>query len=168
VALVMGSLALLAWLLVPGTDLRMGRLPVARAAALNARPAPPPPSRQAYAVLGEALPETPITEEGILVILRAMDEARARLDGEGSHQEQALRVSEPWRTRIHGPFTLQLENAGGVILEVAGHRIRHGCNLGETWTGAFDAGGQWVIPRPAEPKAPPNPPETLPPEGRSP
>jgi hypothetical protein len=106
-------------------------------------------------VLGELLPEAPLNEQGILVSLRAMDTCEVKLESGVGEPPQArtLRVSEPWRFRVKGPFSLALDNAGVVNVEVAGQRIPHGQNVGEAWTGQFDAEGHWL--RPPQPPAPP-------------
>jgi hypothetical protein len=49
---------------------------------------------------------------------------------------------------VKGAFSLFLENAGVVNVEVAGLRIPHGQSVGETWTGRFDAEGRWLKPAP--------------------
>ena len=55
--------------------------------------------------------------------------------------------------RVKGPFTLSLDNAGVVSVEVAGHSIRHGQSVGEPWTGRFGADGQWLRTAPPLPVA---------------
>jgi transcriptional regulator with XRE-family HTH domain len=157
----LASIAVLLWLVVPGP--RLGRRPgrlgqaVLHSATL---PPPPPPASGPYPVLGELLPEAPVTEAGIHVSLRALDTCEARIQGsDGTQLQHTLRVSEPWRLRVKGPFTLSLDNAGVVAVEVAGHRILHGQSVGASWTGAFDAQGQWQKPEPppVPSGAPPNP-----------
>ena len=59
-------------------------------------------------------------------------------------------IAEPWRLRVKGPFTLLLDNAGVVNVEVAGRRIPHGQSVGETWAGRFDGEGRWLRPAPPE------------------
>jgi len=156
--------AVLLWLLVPGRGLR-SKIP----ATENARsqgPAPsytPAPVSGPFPVLGEVLPEVPITEEGIRVSLRAMDTCEARIKSESGVQTHSLRVSEPWRIRVKGPFTVTLDNAGVVEIEVAGRRIQHGRIVGESWTGAFGADGlQLLPPKPKIESPPPTAPETEP------
>jgi transcriptional regulator with XRE-family HTH domain len=165
--LTVGCAGLLAWLLIPGPDLRRGALP---AAAREAAPLPPQvqqaPSgeRQAYPVLGEVMPEAPRTEEGTLVSIRVLDACRAHITGEGLERSRDLRVSEPWRLRIKGPFTLALDNAGVATVEVGGRRIRHGQSVGEPWTGKFGADGQWLRTAPPIPDAATGPETEAPPE----
>lgn len=160
-ALMAGSIALLAWLVVPGRDLKRSIPPggLSRQRPEASRPwvrqAPTGP----YPVLGEVLPEAPINEQGVLVNLRSLDGAEARITGEnGLELHQTLRVSEPWRLRVKGPFTLSLDNAGVVAVEVANRPIPHGRNVGEPWTGSFSAEGAWLLPaaKPGE-EAPPAP-----------
>jgi hypothetical protein len=115
-------------------------------------------------VLGELLPEAPFNEQGALISLRSMDTCDVRLEplpeGGGPVQVRTLRVSEPWRLRVKGPFILRLDNAGVVNVEVAGVRIPHGQNVGEAWAGSFDAEGRWLRPVPPPPAAPdPQPPD---------
>ena len=94
-----------------------------------------------------------------------MDTCEVRLEpapesGEPA-QTRTLRVSEPWRLRVKGPFTLSLDNAGVVNVEVAGVRISHGQNVGEAWSGRFDAEGHWLQPPPPPAPVPvePQPPD---------
>ena len=148
--LTVASVLLVLWLVVPGP--RLGRKPEPRLQGLQkaSLPPPPAPSTGLYPVLGELLPEAPLNEQGILVSLRAMDGCVVRLEplpgSEGQSQARTLQVSEPWRLRMKGPFSLQLENAGVVKLEVAGVSIRHGSSVGETWVGRFDERGRWLKP----------------------
>lgn len=162
--LTVGSAGLLLWLVVPGRSLKRAQVrPEVR--EMRASPALWVPKDPAgpYPVVGEVLPEIPVNEEGILVLLRAVDACEAQLQGPGPELlRRSLRVSEPWRLRVKGPFTLTLDNAGVVAVEVAGRRIRHGRNVGEAWSGAFGAAGEWVVPEPEAPKTPPTAPETDP------
>lgn len=162
--LTLASTLLVAWLVVPGP--RLGRkAPANPLAALqgNALPPPPPPSQAPYPVLGDMLPEAPINEQGILVSLRSLDACEARLEPDpatgGQPQARALRISEPWRLRMRGPFTLSLDNAGVVNVEVAGIRIPHGQSVGEPWVGRFDDQGRWLRPPRPDPEPVPGPPE---------
>lgn len=164
--LTVGSVLVAAWLVVPGPSLGRKAAPSYLTALPKATlPPPPPPSTSPYPVLGELLPEAPLNQEGILLSLRAMDTCEVRLEpapeSGGQAQTHTLRVSEPWRLRVKGPFSLTLDNAGVVYVEVAGVRIAHGQNVGEAWTGRFDAEGRWL--RPAPPPAPapvePQPPD---------
>lgn len=152
------SLAMLGWLLVPGPSLRQAK---ARPTWLTENPGPYipppiPPKDVPYPVLGELLPEAPVNEEGTLVVLRAQDQARALVEGEGGLKlEQALRVSDPWKLRLKGPFVLKVENAGVVRVEVAGRAVDHGATVGDSWEGRFDEkGALW---RPPPPKVEPEP-----------
>ena len=160
------SVLVAAWLVVPGP--RLGRKPAPSyltALPKGTLPPPPPPSTSPYPVLGELLPEAPLNEQGILVSLRSMDTCEVRLEpapeAGGQAQAHTLRVSEPWRLRVKGPFSLSLDNAGVVNVEVAGVRIPHGQNVGEAWTGRFDAEGRWLRPAPPPLPAPaaPQPPD---------
>lgn len=148
--LTLASAALVLWLVVPGPSLGRRTAPSYLIGFTRAPlPPPPPPAAGPYPVLGELLPEAPINEQGILVSLRAMDTCEARIAGEdGTRLQHTLRVSEPWRLRVKGPFTLDLDNAGVVGVEVAGVRIQHGQNVGSPWTGRFDAQGHWLKPAP--------------------
>ncbi|WP_257303182.1 helix-turn-helix domain-containing protein [Geothrix campi] len=164
--LTVASVLVALWLVVPGPSL--GRKPSASYLTTlpkSTLPPPPAPSTSAYPVLGELLPEAPLNDQGVLISLRSMDTCEVRLEpspesGEPT-QARTLRVSEPWRLRAKGPFTLSLDNAGVVNVEVAGVRILHGQNVGEAWSGHFDASGHWL--RPPAPPAPvpvePQPPE---------
>lgn len=155
------SVAVVLWLVVPGP--RLGRKPPPSYLTSLARPMPPPPpppTASAYPVLGELLPESPLNEQGILVSLRSMGECSVRIEPQpdlgGEIQVHTLRVSEPWRLRVKGPFTLLLDDAGVVNVEVAGRRIAHGGSVGESWTGQFDGEGRWLQPKlPALPAAAP-------------
>lgn len=143
--LTLGSGLLVLWLVVPGKDLRNRSLSLSqRTEPREAMPWQAPMNQGPYPVLGEVLPEAPLTEEGILVSLRTQDTCEALLRSENGELRQALRISEPWRLRVKGTFVLTLNNAGVVVVEVAGRRIRHGRNVGEAWTGRFDAQGLWL------------------------
>jgi hypothetical protein len=111
------------------------------------------------------LPEAPRTEQGLLVNLRAQDACEAVVESEGAQRlVRTLRVSDPWRLRVKGPFTLTLSNAGVVKVEVAGAPVPHGAAVGAAWTGRFDAEGRWL--KPPAPRSPQVAPET-PPGGES-
>lgn len=146
-AMTLATVAVLAWLLIPAKD--MSQLP-----AKNPQPPPmqqsrwlKPDSDQPYPVLGEVFPESPITDDGILISLRATDTCNARIVTEnGRTQIQVLRMSEPWKLRIKGSFTISLDNAGVVVAEIAGHKIQHGAIVGQHWSGSFDAKGNWLRP----------------------
>ncbi len=149
------SVLVLLWLVVPGPSL--GHKPPPSYLTVLAKPTlppPPAPSASPYPVLGELLPEAPLNEQGILVSLRAMDTCQVRIEPQtepgGPPLARTLRVSEPWRLRVKGPFTLRLDNAGVVNVEVAGHRIVHGQSVGEAWTGQFDEEGHWLKLAPPE------------------
>jgi len=154
-ALTVASVLVVLWLVVPGPSL--GRKPVPSDLAALTRPTlppPPAPSASPYPVLGELLPEAPLNDQGALVSLRALDTCNVKiepLEGPGGQPlARTLRVSEPWRLRVKGPFTLLLDNAGVVNVEVAGRRIPHGQSVGETWAGRFDGEGRWLRPAPPE------------------
>lgn len=172
-AITVGSVALLLWLVVPGPNLK--RALAAPAREVEARPAPWTPVEPAgpYPVVGEVLPEVPVNDEGVLISMRAMDPCEAVVQGlareqqgqpgaAGPAQRHTLRISEPWRLRMKGPFTISLDNAGVVALEVAGRHIRHGRNVGEPWLGRFGPLGEWIQPQEAAPQNPPTAPETDP------
>lgn len=166
-ALGLGSVALLAWLLIPGPSLRPDHLAASWLREVPRAPIPPPPPRAdvPYPVLGEMLPEAPRTEQGLLLNLRAQDACEALVEGEGGLRlTRTLRVSDPWRLRVKGPFRLSLSNAGVVKVDVAGAVIPHGAAVGAAWTGRFDAEGRWL--RPPAPKASEVAPE-VPPGGES-
>jgi transcriptional regulator with XRE-family HTH domain len=162
-ALSLGSVALFLWLVVPGRDIK-GNIPQRESrkgftpAAVWVPTSPPAP----YPVLGEVLPEAPVNAEGILLNLRAMDACGARVAGEGVDLAHALQVSEPWTLRVKGRFTLTLDNAGVVTVEVAGRRINHGGAVGEPWSGQFDEEGRWLLPPAAAPTLPLHVPQTDP------
>lgn len=149
------SVLLLVWLLVPGPSLR-GAKPAPAWLAEDPGPYVPPPApppQVPYPVLGEMMPEAPVTADGTLIVLRAQDVAPAWVEGEGAVKlEHTLKVSEPWKLRLRGAFVIHLENAGVVRVEVAGQGIPHGASVGESWEGRFDAKGQWQ--RPAPPRLP--------------
>jgi transcriptional regulator with XRE-family HTH domain len=161
------SALVVVWLVVPGPSL--GRKPAPSYLTTLPKatlPAPPAPSTAPYPVLGELLPESPLNEQGVLVSLRAMDTCDVRIEpppepiGELHLKPmvRTLRVSEPWRLRVKGPFVLILDNAGVVNVEVAGRHIAHGQSVGEAWTGRFDGEGRWLRPvPPVLPKGPPVP-----------
>lgn len=155
------SVVVVLWLVVPGP--RLGRKPPPNhlmALSKSALPPPPaPPASTPYPVLGELLPEAPQNEQGTLVSLRAMDTCEARIEPQseagGAAMVRDLRVSEPWRLRVKGPFVVRLDNAGVVVVEVAGHQVPHGQSVGEPWLGRFDSEGRWLRPpQPVLPGAP--------------
>jgi len=161
--LTLGSVALFLWLVIPGRDIKGGAghrelrntfTPM----AVWVPKTPPTP----YPVLGEVLPEAPVTAEGTLVSLRAMDACLGHIVAEGVDLSNPLRVSEPWILRVKGAFTLSLDNAGVVTVEVAGRRINHGRAVGEPWSAAFDAEGHLIPPVEETPKLPLHIPQTDP------
>jgi transcriptional regulator with XRE-family HTH domain len=170
-AITVGSLGLLLWLVVPGPSLkRAPRAEVVPAAAAGPAPWAPKAPSGPYPVVGEVLPEVPVNEEGVLVTMRAMDSCQAVVQALGGDpmaaaataQRHTLRVSEPWRLRVKGPFSIALDNAGVVALEVAGHRIRPGRTVGEPWLGKFGPTGEYLVPVEEGPRNPPTAPETDP------
>lgn len=169
-ALTAGSIGLLAWLVIPGPNLKRGSLneiqgqPPGLHKSLQPVAHPHLPLRGAnldYPVLGEMLPEVPRTEEGLLVSLRAQDASPVHIVADGLDEKRTLQVSEPWLLRVKGAFTITLDNAGVVSIEVAGRAIRHGQSVGETWVGRFNAEGQWIRSKPPE-EPPPTTPEVDP------
>lgn len=178
VALGLGSVALLAWLVIPGPSLRGRSTPAwLDNAPQRAVPPPPPKADGPNPVLGELLPEAPVTREGILVSLRAQDACDAEIVGaDGVKLARSLQVSDPWKLRVKAPFELSLSNAGVVQVEVAGEPVATGSSVGQPWSGRFDENGVWRRPRPqpvpAEPltqepapEQPPAPPEPAPDPG---
>ena len=162
----LASLALVAWLVVPGKDLR-DRMPTRAQVATPLTSAATLAKPQSaftgpYPVLGEVLPEAPVTPEGILVSLRAMDTCEARIVGEQTDQRHSMRISEPWIARAKGPFTLSLDNAGVVVVEVAGRRINHGRSVGEAWSATFGEDGMMRVAKDGTPGEPPSAPDTDP------
>lgn len=161
--LTLGCVALFLWLVIPGRDIKGSAAPRELRSGYTPMavwvPRTPP---TAYPVLGEVLPEVPITPEGTLVSLRAMDACLGRIEGEGVNHSMPLRVSEPWILRAKGAFTLSLDNAGVVTVEVAGRRINHGRAVGEAWSASFDAEGRLVLPLEESPKLPLHIPQTDP------
>ena len=150
VALGLGSVALLAWLVIPGRSLR-GKPEASWLAKAPAHLVPPLPPRAdgPYPVLGELLPDAPRTAEGLLLTLRAQDACDAEVVGaDGVKLARSLQVSDPWKLRVKGPFTLNLSNAGVVQIEVAGRPVASGASVGEAWSGRFDENGQWLRPKP--------------------
>lgn len=153
----LGSIALLAWLLIPGPSLRSRAQPSwMDKAPPRAVPPPPPRADGPYPVLGELLPEAPVTAEGLLITLRAQDACDAEVVGaDGVRLARSLQVSDPWKLRAKGPFTLTLSNGGVVQVEVAGRPVATGASVGESWSGRFDQNGIWL--RPAPPPVPKEP-----------
>lgn len=163
-ALTAGTILLVLWLVVPGRNLRHPH-PEAAIPEEHAVPARWVPSEPAglYPVVGEVLPEVPVNEEGVLITMRSQDTCDvtvAKDQDPGSAQKRSLRVSEPWRLRVKGPFSITLDNGGVVVLDVAGRRIRHGTAVGEPWTGRFGENGEWIVPEPVVSQNPPTAPET--------
>ena len=158
-----GSIALLAWLVVPGRGLK-SRIPATEISRSQGPSVSYVPAviKGPFPVLGEVLPEAPINEEGILVNLRAMDTCEAQITSSAGPLKHSMRVSEPWSLRVKGAFTLTLDNAGVVEIEVAGRRIQHGGNVGESWSGAFGADGLFVPPPKPKIVTLPTAPETEP------
>lgn len=165
-ALSAGTVLLVLWLVVPGRSLRQARprKPEADAAAAPLHWKPTEPSGP-YPVLGEVLPEVPVTEEGVLVSMRSQDACDVTIlrdQDPGAPQKRTLRVSEPWHLRVKGPFAITLDNAGVAVLDVAGRRIRHGAAVGEPWTGRFSENGEYLVPAAPAGKYPPSAPESDP------
>lgn len=146
-----GSIFLLFWLLVPVRKLKSDEkaihMPIPeRVTTLWVPQKKPGP----FPVMGELIPEKPINEEGILVILRALEPCQALILSQGTTQRHPLHVSVPINLRVKGPFSLNLDRAGSVKVEVAGKRISHGRSILESWTGEFDDLGNWMLPKTTE------------------
>lgn len=159
IVLAVGTLGMIAWLVLPGPSLRRQAAAAPAMPSAQAPVARPAAPSQAFPVLGEALPEAPRTEEGVLVVLRALDRCEARVQGEGLDLKRTLQVSDPWTLRVKGDLSIELDNAGVVSLEVAGKVIRHGHSVGERWSGRFNENGVWLRPSAPE-EAPPTSPDT--------
>jgi transcriptional regulator with XRE-family HTH domain len=152
VVMTIAVVLVLAWLLIPAKGLVQYSDKDTQKTAATATFWQKPDSDQPYPVLGEVFPESPITADGVLISLRATDFCNARIVIENRHeQNQTLRMSEPWKLRIQGPFVLSLDNAGVVVVEIAGHRIQHGVGVGQQWSGSFDSNGNWLRPLPRRP-----------------
>ncbi len=163
-AMTLGSIGLLAWLLIPVRNLK-GETESTPRMSLISVPATwkPPSSDQPYPVLGDVLPEAPLNDQGILVNLRSIDTCEVRIEyGEGQTLQHTLRISEPWHLRVKGPFTLHLDNGGVVNLEVGGRHIQHGASVATSWSGRFTEEGQWILPKNEGKTIPPTAPETTP------
>ncbi|WP_005034982.1 helix-turn-helix domain-containing protein [Holophaga foetida] len=156
----LAALALVLWLILPGPNIKRGIQEDRPTRADLPWTPQAPPSPSPFPVLGELIPEAGVTAEGVLVSLRTLDTCEARLQGPQTDQTRTLRVSEPWKLRVPGPFTLTLSNSGVVEVEVAGRRIRHPGEVGESWTGQFGGDGQAILPQPSPSEVPPTAPET--------
>ena len=142
-----GLVATLAWLLIPAKDISQSAAAESRTMLYSSSVWQKPANGQAYPVLGEVLPESPINADGVLVSLRATDACNASVAmANRSAQNQVLRTSEPWKLRIRGPFALHLDNAGVVAVEVAGRQIHHDVGVGLPWSGSFDENGELAQP----------------------
>jgi transcriptional regulator with XRE-family HTH domain len=139
------TVAVLCWLLIPASEIGLVAAKESTTTTQRGSVWKKPDSDVAYPVLGEVFPESPITKEGALVSLRATDTCEARIVTErGQELDQTLRMSEPWKLRVKGAFSLYLDNAGVVAAEVAGLKIQHGAGVGQHWSGTFDDHGNWV------------------------
>lgn len=161
VVLSLASVGALVWLFLPGPNLRNPKVEAPQRALRTADAAAPTPAAlvpgQTYPVLGEALPEAPRTDAGVLVSFRTQDACEARVQGEGLDLARALQVSQPWRIRVKGPFQVSLSNAGVVTLEVAGRTVPHGQSVGERWSGTFTSEALWQRPAPPVDEVPTRP-----------
>jgi len=168
ITMVAATVAMLAWLLIPARSIVQTMSKNESATDQHIVPWRKPVSDHPYPVVGEFLPDSPITEAGVLISLRATDTCTARIVMEsGEVKTQVLRMSEPWKLRIKGPFSLNLDNGGVVSVEIAGMIIHHNVGVGHQWTGYFDSVGNWqrnlsVQPRPVKPNLP-EPEESWPP-----
>ncbi|MDR2696879.1 MAG: helix-turn-helix domain-containing protein [Holophagales bacterium] len=167
IAMVVATVAVLAWLLIPAKSIIQTAAKNESESDQHMAPWHEPVSDQPYPVLGEVFPDSPITEDGVLVSLRATDTCTARIVMEsGQEQTQVLRMSEPWKLRVKGPFALHLDNGGVVAVEIAGSIVQHNVGVGHQWSGRFDGLGNWLRSPPAPPRpAKSNPPEAAPADG---
>jgi transcriptional regulator with XRE-family HTH domain len=148
VTMTTAAVATLCWLLIPANDISAVAAKESQAATAHVSVWKKTQSDLTYPVLGEVFPESPITKDGALVSLRATDTCDARIvTDRGQELEQTLRMSEPWKLRVKGAFSLHLDNAGVVAAEVAGVKIAHGAGVGQQWSGAFDDHGNWLQPK---------------------
>ena len=156
------SLILLLWLVMPGPNLKhqMHAEILKKEANLMTPSWRLKEPTSPYPVVGEVLPEVPVNSDGVIVSMRAMDTCEAIIKqckntGNSNNcpeQRRTLLVSEPWSLRVKGPFTIFLDNAGVVAIEVAGRRIRNGCTVGKSWLGQFGPNGEWLVPEDKLPK----------------
>jgi DNA-binding XRE family transcriptional regulator len=145
VAMTIGVVAMLGWLLIPAKDISRAADNGSQMQSADHAIWRKPESDQKYPVLGEVFPEPPITSDGVLISLKATDTCETRILAEdGQEHVQVLRMSEPWKLRVKGAFSLSLENAGVVAVEIAGAKIQHGVGVGQPWSGSFDALGNWI------------------------
>ena len=87
--------------------------------------------------------------------------AQGRRPGRLRPSSGTLRISEPWRLRVKGPFTIALDNGGVVALEVAGRSDPPGPTVGEPWKGRFGPHGRMARAGGRRPRTPrPRRPET--------
>jgi len=158
VAMTIGVVAMLGWLLIPAKDISRTADNGPQAQSADYAIWRKPESDQKYPVLGEVFPEPPITSDGVLISLRATDTCEAHiLIEEGQEHVQVLRTSEPWKLRVKGAFSLSLENAGVVAVEIAGAKVQHGAGVGQAWSGSFDALGNWIRTEPNSAQSPAKP-----------
>lgn len=155
------SLILLLWLVVPGPNLKRPLSAPGKESIPATLPYLAAKERiSLYPVAGEALPEVPVNVDGVIISIRAMDTCQATIKQckntsnfkDCFEEKRTLIVSEPWRLRVRGPFTIFLDNAGVVVIEVAGRRILTGCTVGESWSGHFGVNGEWLVPADKSPK----------------
>jgi transcriptional regulator with XRE-family HTH domain len=155
IAMTTATVAMLAWLLIPAKGISQAATAENQNSSEQGAVWQKTATDLPYPVLGEMLPETPITSEGVLISLRATDTCTAGIITEKGELSQPLRMSDPWKLRVKGAFDLRLDNAGVVAIEVAGSKIHHGAGVGERWSGTFDAQGNWQAP--PRPPIPPKP-----------
>jgi len=152
ITMMVAATAMLAWLLIPAKSIVQPTSQESQEKTKHSVIWQKPVGDQLYPVLGEVFPESPITEDGVLISLRATDTCNAHIAMEnGQVQNQILRMSEPWKLRVKGSFSLYLDNAGVVAVEVAGYKIQHDAGVGQKWHGSFDHAGNWLRPKPPLP-----------------
>jgi hypothetical protein len=96
-----------------------------------------------------------------------MDTCEATIKGENVDLHHSMRISEPWIVRAKAPFILSLDNAGVVVVEVAGRRINHGRSVGEPWSATFGEDGLMQLPRENPLEETPSAPDTDPESGKT-
>lgn len=145
-----GTVVLVLWLVVPGPDLKGPQDGhEVKKKETHKLVWVPKKTDSPFPVMGELIPDPPITSEGILVTMRAAEASTLHITNQEGKKTLSLQASDPLTLRVKGPFSLLLERAGGVTLEVAGHRINHGATPGDPWSGQFDDKGIWLLPRKA-------------------
>lgn len=142
------SIVLLFWFVIPGPNLKRASGKISDSLEIDIKSShyniKDHCKNALYPVIGEI---TNVSHDNgdVLVVLRAIDNCEVIVKNKtGTEQKYQLAASKTLNLRFQEAFTITLNNANAIILEVAGHRIYHS-NINKPWIGEFNKFGQYMV-----------------------